>query len=205
MEELMMIQPISPETEQTTLSEKMGMKLRELREKSGLSQHNVGKRIGISRQAIHSIETGQTRLTMERFKRVLNALGYDFEIAISKLASPAPTQTGHNKRLRAAIKAVEALKNAAGDSLEKVILYGSVAWGEDIENSDIDLIAVFNTDPLSARKYREKVYEKLMNYLIENDAELSLQVFSVQQWKKSESDFFRKAKQEGVTLYKHKS
>jgi predicted nucleotidyltransferase/DNA-binding XRE family transcriptional regulator len=205
MEELMMIQRLLSETERDTLSKKIGVKLRKLREQSGLSQHNVGKRIGISRQAIHSIETGQTRLTIERFKRVLNALGYDFEIAISRLGSPVQTQTGHKKRLQAAIKAVEVLKNAAGASLEKVILYGSVARGDDIEGSDIDLIAVFNANPLSARKYREKVYGKLMDYLIENDIELSLQVFSVQQWKKSESSFFKKAKQEGVTLYESKS
>jgi len=196
-----MIQKILSETEQDTLSEKMGAQLRTLREQSGLSQHNVGKRIEITRQAIHSIETGQTRLTTERFKRVLNALGYDFKIVISKLASPAPAQKGHNKRLQTAIKAVETLKSTAGGSLEKAILYGSVARGDDTENSDIDLIAIFNTDPVSARKYREKVYKNLMDYLLKTDTELSLQVFSVQQWKKSDSDFFKKAKQEGVILY----
>jgi transcriptional regulator with XRE-family HTH domain len=201
MEELIMIQKILSETEHDTLSEKMGAQLRVLREQSGWSQHNVGKRIGVTRQAIHSIETGQTRLTMERFKRVLNALGYDFKIVISKLSSPAPAQTGHNKRLQTAIKTVETLKSTAGQALEKVILYGSVARGDDTGSSDIDLIAIFSTDPVSARKYREQVYKSLMDYLIKTDTELSLQVFSLQQWKKSDSGFFRKAKQEGVTLY----
>ena len=53
----------------------MNNRIEEYRKPLGLSQHRLGKRIGISRVSINKIETGKTIPTLKIANDIANALG----------------------------------------------------------------------------------------------------------------------------------
>lgn len=50
-------------------------RIKEEREKIGLSQYELAKRIGLGQSAYQKIEKGKTRLDMFRFLKITQALG----------------------------------------------------------------------------------------------------------------------------------
>ncbi|MCH3881584.1 helix-turn-helix domain-containing protein [Tenacibaculum aquimarinum] len=50
-------------------------RIKEEREKMGLSQYELAKRIGLGQSAYQKIEKGKTRLDMFRFLKITQALG----------------------------------------------------------------------------------------------------------------------------------
>ena len=53
----------------------MKNRIEEYRKPLGLSQHRLGKKIGISRISINQIETGKTMPSMKTANDIANALG----------------------------------------------------------------------------------------------------------------------------------
>ncbi|KJQ68418.1 transcriptional regulator [Streptococcus mitis] len=53
----------------------LGNRIEEYRKPLGLSQHRLGKKIGISRISINKIETGKTTPTLKIANDIANALG----------------------------------------------------------------------------------------------------------------------------------
>lgn len=53
----------------------MDNRIEEYRKPLGLSQHRLGKKIGLSRISINKIETGKTMLTLKIANDIANALG----------------------------------------------------------------------------------------------------------------------------------
>ena len=53
----------------------MNNRISEFRKPLGLSQHRLGKKIGISRISINQIETGKTMPSMKTANDIANALG----------------------------------------------------------------------------------------------------------------------------------
>ena len=54
----------------------MKNRIEEYRKPLGLSQHRLGKKVGISRISINKIETGKTTPTLKAANDIANALGF---------------------------------------------------------------------------------------------------------------------------------
>ncbi len=52
--------------------------------KSGLTQKELGDKIGVTRQAITHIESGTQNITIETLEKVARALNYDFRIELKQ-------------------------------------------------------------------------------------------------------------------------
>lgn len=182
-----------------------GARLRQLRDRSGLTMEELADRLGITRQAIYNMEKGKNRFTLERLRRVTEALGYDFEVRLTPLDEGRGVAADHAERLQLAQHVTNHLREQAGSDLLKVVLYGSVARGEDTPASDVDMIALFDSEPKKAREYRNNLLDSLFdNYVTEGNEtlfELSLQVFSSGEWEKTDEGFQDHVDRKGVVLY----
>ena len=69
---------------------------------------------------------------------------------------------------------------------EKVILFGSYAWGQTTEDSDIDLIVVLNKEE-TPRTYRDKMVNRLLVRRaldeLNRDYALDLLVYTSSEWR----------------------
>ena len=60
---------------------RLGIRMRSLRMRAGLTQHELAERSGVSRTAIASIETGQrSGITLDNALRLADALGISVEV-----------------------------------------------------------------------------------------------------------------------------
>jgi DNA-binding XRE family transcriptional regulator len=66
----------------------IGRRVRRLREQEGLSQAELGERLGVSKQSISNFERGKQRISFERLQRVLNELGYKLHLIFQKRSKP---------------------------------------------------------------------------------------------------------------------
>jgi transcriptional regulator with XRE-family HTH domain len=68
----------------------LGGLLRSTRESQGLSQRRLALRAGTSQDAISRIERGAEAPTLERFERLMLAMGQRVEVSVEPPASPIP-------------------------------------------------------------------------------------------------------------------
>lgn len=88
-----------------------------------------------------------------------------------------------------------------GRSIEKIILYGSVARGEDTPESDIDIAVILH-------EYTQEMYDEMMDCLVDMDTQYN-KVFSVLlidydkfvYWE-DVIPFYKNINKEGVILWK---
>lgn len=73
---------------------------------------------------------------------------------------------------------LQAVKNASeqlyGDKLNKIILYGSYARGDNTEESDIDIMIVLNCSNDEIKRLRHSTVEMASNISLEKDVFLSV-------------------------------
>ena len=94
------------------------------------------------------------------------------------------------------------LSQIYGDSLRRIVLYGSYARGEQTGESDID-IAILLNDKVDA-KVHDKVLDVLVDYELEMGLTLStvpIEYFNYSQWKNS-LPFYKNIDKEGIILWK---
>jgi predicted nucleotidyltransferase len=82
-----------------------------------------------------------------------------------------------------------------GDSLKKIILYGSVARGEDTEDSDIDIFAI-----VESKEDLEKLRDLAFDFgVLENGVSISVQGRVEEDFKGfSSNSFLRNVERDGV-------
>ena len=79
----------------------------------------------------------------------------------------------------------------------KIILFGSVAKGEDTEESDIDILVVSNYAKLIEPKIREEVF----NVVLDKKEFISAHVFSEEKLNKiSDFSLLKNIEEEGIVL-----
>lgn len=69
---------------------------------------------------------------------------------------------------------VKALKEKFGDRIDKIILFGSVARGEDREDSDIDVLIITNYDSF---KIQRLVSDIVVDILLRTGVYISVKVY----------------------------
>ncbi|WP_298347102.1 helix-turn-helix domain-containing protein [Ferrimicrobium sp.] len=107
----------------------LGRRIRTARVGAGLSQAQLARRAGTSQPAVNRYEKGRKVPSEETAERLLMACRADIR----------PSELLANNRER-----VRSLARAHG--AERVLVFGSVARGEDNADSDLDLLVEIPTD-----------------------------------------------------------
>ncbi len=90
------------------------------------------------------------------------------------------------------------IESIAGSHLKHIILFGSIARGDAVEGSDIDLLLVFNSkiSPDMIRKIRDA-----SNFLsLKYDVVISEFLFTEEEFEKYKTPFLLNVKKEGVKI-----
>ena len=97
---------------------------------------------------------------------------------------------------------VEGITNALGDSVLSIILYGSVARGTELKNSDVD-IAVLLADELDSA-LEDRLSDFIVDMNLEYDKVFSVIDINIEKFKKWESvlPFYQNVSKEGVVLWR---
>ncbi|KZX10046.1 nucleotidyltransferase domain-containing protein [Methanobrevibacter filiformis] len=83
--------------------------------------------------------------------------------------------------------------------IEKIILFGSVARGEDIDESDIDMLIITKNDDES--KINSDIYTKVFNILITTGQRISIKMRSKEYYNKYiNSSFLSNVEKDGILL-----
>ncbi|MDR3062679.1 MAG: nucleotidyltransferase domain-containing protein [Methanobrevibacter sp.] len=82
--------------------------------------------------------------------------------------------------------------------IEKIILFGSVARGDDKKDSDIDILIITHDE----NKIEKEVYNKVSNFLLETMEYISVKIKNINYYNlhKNKSLFFKNIKNEGVLI-----
>jgi len=92
------------------------------------------------------------------------------------------------------------LKGKYEDKVEKIILFGSVARGEDKEDSDVDVLIITNYDSFKMQKL---VSEIAVNILLKTGVYVSAKVLTLDELnflRKINSSFYMSVMEEGSQL-----
>ena len=76
----------------------VGQLVRVQRVERGMSQAELGRRIGVSLQQVHQYEGGNTRISMGRLARIAKALEIDVLYLLGASRRPGPATAGSNPK-----------------------------------------------------------------------------------------------------------
>jgi predicted nucleotidyltransferase len=94
--------------------------------------------------------------------------------------------------------AIDFAKSLNHPEIEKIILFGSVARGEDIKHSDIDIL-ILTTD--KTKKIKKDVYSKASDILLETMEDISVKINTVDHYQKyKDMPFYSNIRKEGVVI-----
>lgn len=96
--------------------------------------------------------------------------------------------------------AIEFAKSLNHPEIEKIILFGSVARGDDSKDSDIDIIIITSNinDDL---KIEDEIYGKTFDTLLETGEYLSVKMIDSEHYKKNRNfSFYRNIAKDGVLI-----
>lgn len=90
----------------------------------------------------------------------------------------APVQSEHREAFE---RFVEELRECLGDRVESVILFGSVARGEEGEGSDVDVLVIVDDEEV-----REEVFGVSYGIMLDTDVYVSPKVVSSEEFQRME-------------------
>jgi predicted nucleotidyltransferase len=92
------------------------------------------------------------------------------------------------------------LRRLAGENIEKIILIGSYARGEQRQDSDVDIVVLLKA---SSKDLRESIYDYLVDFMLEHNMDISLKLIdhnTFQEWKRLEEPFIWSIETEGIEV-----
>lgn len=102
---------------------------------------------------------------------------------------------------------LEKVKNASaqlyGDKLNRIILYGSYARGDNTDESDIDIMIVLNCEPDEIKRLRKPTIEMTSDISLEQEVLLSVLLRDKKHFEDNLDflPFYRNIVKEGVMIY----
>ena len=95
--------------------------------------------------------------------------------------------------------AIDFARNLKHPKIEKIILFGSVARGEDKEDSDIDLLIITNSENI--KDLKKEVSNKTWDILLRKGEYISLIIRSNSYYEKNKNfSFLSNVNEEGVVI-----
>jgi len=96
--------------------------------------------------------------------------------------------------------AIDFAKSLNHPEIEKIILFGSVARGEDKKDSDIDII-IITTDINDDLKIEDDIYGKTFDTLLETGEYLSVKMVDSEHYQKHKNfSFYRNIEKDSVLI-----
>ncbi len=180
--------------------------VKRLRAYANMSQRELASKTGITQADISRIESGKGNPSINTIARIMEATGTSLcidyiikepEIIIEQRGVVEP------RIMEIATEATEKAVKTLGEELEKAILFGSCARGDNNEESDIDVALIMNCDRTDISKYSKRVvdvaceigckYFEMVNFIC-----LPLKEYIEKQ---SWYPFYKNIKNEGILLY----
>jgi len=110
------------------------------------------------------------------------------------------SKAGPSKKVLRILRRMKAqLKDAYGDKVLKVILYGSQARGDAHEGSDVD-VAVVVKDALNPRTVERSLEEMLWKVVVDEGELVAVIAFREKSFEKQEWSLILNIKDEGITI-----
>ena len=97
-------------------------------------------------------------------------------------------------------EASNVLKNIYGDRLDKVILFGSYARGEQTSDSDVDLLVVLKDSSVLAGKEIRFINQFLFPIALNHGVTISAHPISSEKFKTKPSFFINRVRKEGIEV-----
>ena len=92
----------------------------------------------------------------------------------------------------------EFVKAIASDNIIKTILFGSVARGDDTDESDIDILIIIHTDN---RQMESMIDKKVVDFILEREEVISPHVMTEEHFNKTKDySFLQNVMAEGVVI-----
>ena len=107
-------------------------------------------------------------------------------------------------KLQIVLKIVEsAAKQLFGDRLNKIILYGSYARGDNIEESDIDIMIILDCAEREIKMLRNSTAEMASDISLEQEVFLSISLRDKKHFEDNLSclPFYQNIEREGIPVY----
>ena len=96
--------------------------------------------------------------------------------------------------------AIEFAKSLNYPEIKKIILFGSVARGDDGDDSDIDILIITSNDN-DEFKISDDIYSKVFDILINNGERISIKIRTLNYYNKyKHSSFLSNVENEGVVI-----
>jgi len=95
----------------------------------------------------------------------------------------------------------ESILNAVGETCEKIILFGSHAYGTPRENSDYDFFVVLQDDTEKPILVLQKIYRNLARKPIVAPVDVLANYKSRFEWRSTQPTIERRIANDGVVLY----
>ncbi|MDR0913353.1 MAG: nucleotidyltransferase domain-containing protein [Methanobrevibacter sp.] len=96
--------------------------------------------------------------------------------------------------------AIDFAKSLNHPEIEKIILFGSVARGEDNKDSDIDILIVVK-EKEDEYKIKRDIYDKIMDIVLEKEEVISTIITSLNYFNKHNNNaFYGEIKKEGIII-----
>ncbi len=104
--------------------------------------------------------------------------------------------------MNALSKMCKELEKLYGDDIERVVLYGSYARGDETIESDVDIAVFLKTDDSEER--HDKMTDIIVDYELEQGVTLSVIQIEKKQYDRwhETSPFYRNIEREGIVLWK---
>lgn len=119
-----------------------GQLLRRARERAGLTQTELAARAGTTQSVISVYESNGRQPALATLADLVAAAGYELDVRIVDHRGRLARLTGPvGRRVRSNRKRL--VDTAASHGVTRLRVFGSVARGEDREDSDLDLLADF--------------------------------------------------------------
>lgn len=119
--------------------------IRRARVGAGFSQAELAKQAGTSQPALARYETGAALPTLPTLERLLSACGRRLQVRAARATEPAAPTTSMRGQLGPRARALRQrrrrlLDAARAHGVRKIRVFGSLARGEAVPASDIDLL-----------------------------------------------------------------
>jgi len=119
--------------------------IRRTRAGAGLSQMELAERAGTSQPALARYETGAALPTLPTLERLVSACGRRLQLRTIRATSPSAPSTSVRGQLGPRARELRRhrrrlLDAARGRGVRRVRVFGSLARGEDVPASDVDLL-----------------------------------------------------------------
>ncbi|MPZ88055.1 MAG: helix-turn-helix domain-containing protein [Nitriliruptorales bacterium] len=113
--------------------------VREARRRAGLSQVELARRAGVTQSVVSAYESGARQPSLPTLRKLVAAAGVELDVRVRAAPGGLRRLTGPLGR-RVRDHRHEMRRVAAEHGVSNLRLFGSVARGEETEDSDIDLL-----------------------------------------------------------------